>query len=91
MVNETFANFYFKGASPLGRMFARGTGKPDITIVGLVKDSNRGDMDEQPRRVFYMPYRQLEASRRLTGSEPAGLRSQDDGSANRGEPLSPTS
>ena len=35
MVNESFAKFYFKGASPLGRMFARGTGKPDITIVGL--------------------------------------------------------
>ena len=60
MVNETFAKFYFKGASPLGRMFARGTGKPDITIVGLVKDSKYSNMDEKPRRVFYIPYRQLE-------------------------------
>ncbi len=60
IVNETFAKFYFKGASPLGRMFASGTRKPDTTIVGLVKDSKYSDMDEKPRRVFYLPYRQLE-------------------------------
>lgn len=58
VVNQTFARFYFKDGQPLGRLFAEGDGKPDITIVGLVKDSKYSELDDQGRRVFYAPYRQ---------------------------------
>ena len=59
IVNETFAKFYFKDGQPLGRLFSQGRRKPDITIVGLVKDSKYSDLEEKPRRVFYLPYRQM--------------------------------
>jgi predicted permease len=58
MVNETFVRFYFKDGQPVGRMFAEGNRKPDITIVGLVRDSKYSELGEKPRRVFYLPYRQ---------------------------------
>ncbi len=58
IVNQSFAKFYFKDGQPIGRMFASGNGKPDMTIVGVVKDSKYSELDEKSRRVYYLPYRQ---------------------------------
>jgi ABC-type antimicrobial peptide transport system permease subunit len=42
-------------------MFATGNGKPDRTIVGVVKDAKYSELNEKPRRVFYLPYRQVQS------------------------------
>jgi predicted permease len=60
IVSEKMARYFFHNENPLGRRFAFGDGKdkPDIEIVGVVKDSRgtalRGEM---PRFVF-LPYEQ---------------------------------
>jgi len=60
VVNEAFVRHFLANQNPLGRRFVRGGGavKPDIEIVGVVKDSKYGGMKEAPPRVFYTPYRQ---------------------------------
>jgi len=61
VVNEAFVRHFFPGQNPLGHRFATGGGptvKPDIEIVGVIKDSKYADMKEAPRRVFYTPYSQ---------------------------------
>ncbi|MBZ5602020.1 MAG: ABC transporter permease [Acidobacteriia bacterium] len=68
VVNETFARYFFGTANPLGRRFALGAGdkvKPDIEIVGIVKDTKYADMKETPQRVFYTPHRQLKQQDQL--------------------------
>jgi len=68
VVNETFARVFFGNENPLGRKFAQGGGsdvKPDIEIVGIVKDSKYADMKEEPARVFYTPHRQLKEQSQL--------------------------
>ncbi len=50
VVNETFARRFFAGRSPLGRRFAYGTDpdtKPDIEIVGVVRDAKYGELREE--------------------------------------------
>ena len=62
VVNETFVTHYFNGGEAIGRMFALGGGsgkKPDITIVGVVKDTKYANVQEKPVRLFYVPYRQF--------------------------------
>jgi putative ABC transport system permease protein len=61
IVNETFVRHFLANQSPLGRHFARGGGdkvKPDIEIVGVVKDAKYADMREAPPRAYYTPYAQ---------------------------------
>jgi predicted permease len=56
IVNERFAKLYFAGRSPLGFHFGFGGGanaKPDIEIVGVVKDVKYESLNEEPyRQVF---------------------------------------
>jgi predicted permease len=62
VVNEAFARHFIRTENPLGRRVARGEGnriKPDITIVGVVKDAKYSNMREEPPRVLYTPYMQL--------------------------------
>jgi predicted permease len=69
IVNQTFARFYFKNGQPLGRIFSEGTGsdrRPAISIVGVVADARYSSINEPPRRVFYLPWRQREYMPALT-------------------------
>jgi predicted permease len=61
LVNEAFANRYFKGRSPLGYKIALGTGnaiKPDIEIVGVVADSKHSSVRSNPGRYVYLAFAQ---------------------------------
>jgi predicted permease len=63
IVNERFAKDFFGQQSPLGRKFAVGWGPkaiPDIEIVGVVRNSHYASVKEEPRRVYYTPWRQDE-------------------------------
>jgi predicted permease len=54
LVNETFAKFYFNGASPLGKHLY--FGPLSYEIVGVVADTKDHDLRAQPVRRFYSPY-----------------------------------
>ena len=56
VVNETFARFYFKGASPVGKWISRNGGRASdhIEIVGMVKDAKYNDLRREcPRTVYF--------------------------------------
>ncbi len=61
IVNQTFANFYFKDGKALGGLMRQGSGNepPGITIVGITANSKYSDLNEKPSRVFYLPYKQM--------------------------------
>ena len=71
VVNETFARRYFaRPQDALGHYFCSGAGdvKPDIEIVGVVKDAKHTGVRENVRRTVFTPYLQaqeLEAITRL--------------------------
>ncbi|MGH9612369.1 MAG: ABC transporter permease, partial [Bryobacteraceae bacterium] len=58
VINETFARHFFGRDNPLGRLFCFGAGnvKPDIEIVGVVKDAKYSRLREKPMRFIYLPY-----------------------------------
>jgi len=61
LINATLARKYFAGRNPLGMHFAFGSGtnvKPDIEIVGVVKDSKHGSVRQEDRPFVYLPYSQ---------------------------------
>ena len=61
VVNQVFANRYFKGANPIGRHIGigdnPGTATP-IEIVGVVRNTNYMAVREDPRPQVYFPYLQ---------------------------------
>ena len=54
LVNESFARFYFHGASPVGRWFKSDT--TPIQIVGVINDVVDHDLRAAPLRRYYIPY-----------------------------------
>jgi predicted permease len=59
VVNETFVRRFLNGRSPLGVQFSGGdSDSPDITIVGIVKDSHYSSVKDPPPPLFYRPWRQ---------------------------------
>jgi putative ABC transport system permease protein len=61
IVNEEFARHFFAGQNSLGHRFAVGGGtnaKPDIEIVGVVKNAKFSEIKEAPARMFFIPHRQ---------------------------------
>ena len=63
VVNQTFANKYFHGESPVGKRFTFDPKKPDeIEIVGLVKDAKYATQREDTRPTTYLPWRQDQRS-----------------------------
>jgi predicted permease len=61
IINESMAERFFAGREPLGAHFAFGGGdkvKPDIQIVGVVKDSKHSSVREKSRPFIYVPYGQ---------------------------------
>jgi predicted permease len=61
VVNEKFARHFFGNNSALGHWFAiNQTGrKPDIQIVGVVKDGKNATMRQKPTDYIYLPYMQV--------------------------------
>ena len=52
VINESFARHFFGRRNPLGVLFCFGAGnvKPDIQIVGVVKDAKYSRLREKPSR-----------------------------------------
>jgi predicted permease len=58
VVNQTFVRRFLEGRSPLGVQFSAGGDTPDITIVGVVKDSHYSGVKDATPPVYYRPWRQ---------------------------------
>lgn len=56
VVNETMANEFWKGKSPLGERVQ--VKSRWMRVVGVAKDSKYGNIREQPKPFFYVPLRQ---------------------------------
>jgi predicted permease len=56
IVNEAFVKKILEGRSALGVRF--GSPKPDIEIVGVVKNSHYADVKQEPPSIYYTPWRQ---------------------------------
>jgi predicted permease len=60
VINETMARRFFAGRSPLGARlaFSGGNLRPDVAIVGVVRDSKAGNVGEMDGPFVYTPYLQ---------------------------------
>lgn len=56
VVNQTFADRYFKGSTPIGHSL--GT-RNRATIIGVARDSKYATVDEQPMSMAWLSYQQL--------------------------------
>ena len=62
IINETMMKAFFPNRSPIGVHLAMGSGndvKPDIEIVGVVKDAKESHVRDNARPYFYRPYAQF--------------------------------
>jgi putative ABC transport system permease protein len=69
IINEAMARRFFANRNPIGSHFAFGAGdriRPDIEIVGVVKDSKHGTVREKKRPFAYLPYAQKTDLGRIT-------------------------
>jgi predicted permease len=69
VISETMAKKYFAGRNPLGFHFAFGGGndvKPDIEIVGVVKDVKQSHVRDADIPYIYVPYAQRPTIREMT-------------------------
>jgi putative ABC transport system permease protein len=60
IVNETFAKQFFRGASPLGKPFAKG--RDGYTVVGVVRDTPYRSLREPILPVAYVSFRPVDAA-----------------------------
>jgi predicted permease len=60
IVNEIFAHYFFKNENPIGHRFRLGRNKTNdmVEIVGVVRPSKYGNVDEKIPRVAYFPFAQ---------------------------------
>jgi predicted permease len=59
VVNETFVKRFLDGRNPVGIQFSAGGGPaPDITIVGVVKDSHYSSVKDAAPALYYRSWRQ---------------------------------
>jgi predicted permease len=59
IINEKSRDYWFHGENPLGRHFGFGSrDKPDIEIVGVVKNTREYSLREEIPRFVYIPYMQ---------------------------------
>lgn len=62
IVNESFVRKFIPKGEALGRRMGQGGAKkPDIEIVGVVKNAKYADVKESAPPLFYLPYRQNES------------------------------
>jgi predicted permease len=86
IINESMARRFFAGRDPVGSRFTFGAGdrvRPDIDIVGVVKDSKHATVRDKGGPFVYLPYSQLKSLGNITfyvktrqdvGSVATGLR-----------------
>jgi len=73
LVNETFARTYWPGADPIGRRLRMGsadTGRPWMTVVGVMKDVRHNGLTAAIKEKFYVPHAQFALS---AGSAPRDM------------------
>jgi predicted permease len=60
IISEKMAQYFFRGENPIGRRFAFGDAKdkPDIEIVGIVRDARSTGLRGEVPRFVYLPYQQ---------------------------------
>jgi putative ABC transport system permease protein len=64
IINEAMAKMFFPKRDPIGVHFAQGGGndvKPNIEIVGIVKNAKEANVRTEDRPYFYLPYSQVKA------------------------------
>jgi predicted permease len=69
VISEAMAKKYFAGRNPVGLHFAFGGGndvKPDIEIVGVVKDVKQDHVRSADLPYIYLPYAQRDVIREMT-------------------------
>jgi predicted permease len=68
IVNETLAKRFFSKRDPVGSHFAFGAGyvKPDILIVGVVKDNKQDHVRSEMAPYVFLPYAQREKLSAMT-------------------------
>jgi putative ABC transport system permease protein len=69
IISEAMAKKFFAGRNPLALHFAFGAGndvKPDIEIVGVVKDVKQGHVHDPDVPYIYLPYAQRPKIREMT-------------------------
>jgi putative ABC transport system permease protein len=68
VISETMVKKYFAGRNPFGLHFAFGGGtvKPDIEIVGVVKDVKQAHVHDPDVPYIYLPYAQRPHIREMT-------------------------
>jgi predicted permease len=69
IINETMARRFFANRNPVGSRFAFGAGdrvRPNIEIVGVVKESKHGTVRDDARPFVYIPYAQRTNLGRIT-------------------------
>ncbi len=69
IINESMVRRFFGDREPVGAKFAFGSGdkiKPDIQIIGVVKDSKHASVREQAKPFLYTPYSQFKQIVRIT-------------------------
>jgi predicted permease len=62
IVNEQFANYYFRGVNPIGRHIGW-AGKADAQIIGVVQDIRHYKIRQESVRSWYVPYAQADLVR----------------------------
>lgn len=55
VVNQTMADRYWPGASPIGKQLRSGPEEPMTTVVGVVRDVRHSSLSEPPQAKFYVP------------------------------------
>ena len=69
IINETMARRFFAERNPIGSRFTFGAGsgaRPDIEIVGVVKDSKHASVRDKSGSFVYLPYSQFKTIGRIT-------------------------
>jgi len=69
IISETMAKKFFAGRNPMGLHIAccaANSGKPDIEIVGVVKDAKQGHVRDADLPFMYLPYAQQPIIREMT-------------------------
>jgi predicted permease len=63
-INETMAQRFFPGENSIGRKLAWGDSNvTDFEVVAVARDVKQGSPRDEPQLRFYLPYRQLSATR----------------------------
>jgi putative ABC transport system permease protein len=69
IINQASADKYFRGRNPIGYRIAFGGGNktvPDMTIVGVVRNSKHSEVGEELKRFIYTPYMQRPSMNQAT-------------------------